>query len=101
MASQFLKKELLPDIPIEDVISDQDCIKNMSSICNIRQKGKGQDIFFRAKKILNTTPYPCDTQWEIGENPIGEESANGLIYEGECDGLENEKKYVLKYIDLR
>lgn len=50
MASKIIKKELFPGIPIEDVISHQDCIDNMSAICNIRQTG--QDIFFRAKKIF-------------------------------------------------
>ena len=97
MAAELIKKELFSSIPIEDIISEQDCIKNMSSLCNIRQTRKG--IFFSAKKILNITPYACDTQWEIGEKPIGEESSNGLIYKGQCDG--NHKEYVLKYIDLR
>ena len=97
MASKIIKKELFPGIPIEDVISHQDCIDNMSAICNIRQTG--QDIFFRAKKIFNTSSYPCDTQWEISENSIGEESSNGLVYEGNCDG--ESKEYALKYINLK
>lgn len=37
MASQLIKKELFPGIPIEEVVSDYDCVANMSALCNIRQ----------------------------------------------------------------
>ena len=100
MAVILLRKELSYTIPIEEVVSDQDCIQNFSSICTMK-KTTGQDLFFAAK-ILNLTDKPCDTTWEIKDTRIGENSDNASIYEGECkDKKPDGYKHALKYIELK
>lgn len=91
-------KTFINEIPIEEIIADQDCIKNFSELCKIKKR-PGQDSFYEAVKILNLNEDACKTEWKISENPIGEVSENGSIFKGMCDG--EGKVYALKYITLK
>jgi hypothetical protein len=95
-------KAFIDDIPIEDTISEQNCISSFTELCKIKKR-PGQDSFFEVIKILNLSDVACKTKWEISENPIGEVSENGTIYKGTCNGDGDNKvdKYALKYIVLK
>lgn len=90
-------RKFIDEIPIEDIIDEQDCTKNFTELCKIKKR-PGQDSFYEAIKILNLGKA-CKTVWEISETPIGEMSGNGSIFKVSCDG--NDKVYALKYIPLK
>jgi hypothetical protein len=97
-------KEFIQNIPIEHVISEQDCVSNFTSLCRIKKR-PGQDSFFDAVRILKLDHNICNSEWEISETPIGEISQNATIYKGTCkdDNKDNKEydKYVLKYIGIK
>lgn len=95
--SQDIRK-FIDEIPIEDIIDEQDCTKNFTELYKIKKR-PGQDSFYEAIKILNLGKDTCKTTWEISETPIGEISENGSIFKGSCDG--NDKVYALKYVPLK
>jgi len=80
-------RTFIDEIPIEDIIDEQDCTKNFTELCKIKKR-PGQDSFYEAIKILNLGKDTCKTAWEIS---IGEISGN--------DG--NDKVYALKHIPLK
>jgi hypothetical protein len=88
-------RTFIDEIPIEDIIDEQDCTKNFTELCKIKKR-PGQDSFYEAIKILNLGKDTCKTALEIS---IGEISENGSIFKGSCDG--NDKVYALKYVPLK
>jgi tRNA A-37 threonylcarbamoyl transferase component Bud32 len=92
--------EFIKEIPIEDVLYNQDCNLNFTSLCSVK-KSPGQDSFFDAIKIIHLEDKICKTEWEISETPIGEISQNATIYKARCANSNRGDKYALKYIGIK
>lgn len=93
-------KEFIKEIPIDDVLYNQDCDLNFTSLCKVKKR-PGQDSFFDAIKIIHLDDKICKTEWEISETPIGEISENATIYKGTCVNSNRGDKYALKYIGIK